>query len=236
MNFVNMPVCFHPLKSGRNKNPSARHRKRRTSFHPLKSGRNWRNTSPELPEGGFHPLKSGRNPFKGIGQKSRTTVSIPSSRVGTECGTDFARLATAFPSPQVGSEQVAQPAKIQTCKFPSPQVGSELGVLSAPASLVSRFPSPQVGSEPHGAQHRLVHDLVSIPSSRVGTSPIAPLFANEQNVSIPSSRVGTGETKRWGKGKILFPSPQVGSEQLMAKSVATFQPSFHPLKSGRNPP
>ncbi len=75
----------------------------------------------------FHPLKSGRD-LSSLGWKGWSiTVSIPSSRVGTDPTTDAIAQIVVFPSPQVGSGQGAR------------KVG---------AFIITQFPSPQVGSGP----------------------------------------------------------------------------------------
>ncbi len=100
-------------------------------------------------------------------------------------------------------------------------------------------------------------DLVSIPSSRVGTRALPRRFLQNCRVSIPSSRVGTGlvwwsvffillfPSPQVGSGHVAyrhraaageFPSPQVGSGPVEEVVVGGVTISFHPLKSGRDPP
>ncbi len=104
---------------------------------------------------------------------------------------------------------------------------------------------------------KIWHRLVSIPSSRVGTSLTFCRKRAVFAVSIPSSRVGTALDGGEVAGTVKFPSPQVGSELKTLSRIFAYDPpfpspqvgserkspvadggvavSFHPLKSGRNP-
>ncbi len=162
-------------------------------------------------------------------------VSIPSSRVGTRSAQKSLVRSRQFPSPQVGSELIANPAILRTFPRFHPLKSGRNRISQFFERVSVRFPSPQVGSE-HGLKVRDGDGVVfvSIPSSRVGTkaspleTPKQPSFhplksgrnisqtrrsQTTANVSIPSSRVGTGAPPRVSiiDGK-----------------------SFHPLKSGRN--
>ncbi len=182
--------CFHPLKSGRNPQATARCAPCRLCFHPLKSGRNWARV-----------------------ERSRLkTVSIPSSRVGTQRAKAAIEAKVRFPSPQVGSEP---PSLRQgfSCRCFHPlksgrnamaeQLPEELEQVSIPSSRVGTF-----------IERRMIgkKETVSIPSSRVGTSCHRVPHKSAISVSIPSSRVGTASSRK---------SPNSSK-------------CFHPLKSGRN--
>ncbi len=119
-------MSFHPLKSGRNQFirglrqvvahvsiPSSRvgtRQKRliclvlKSSFHPLKSGRNSPSARMCTMNGLFPSPQVGSEPLHQIQPCPSATVSIPSSRVGTQSFLAPKSAKHTFPSPQVGSE------------------------------------------------------------------------------------------------------------------------------------
>ncbi len=119
-------------------------------FHPLKSGRDQLlgHLHPYA-YFGFHPLKSGRDRACRRHQLSPQPVSIPSSRVGTD-----------------GREKEEREGR----RFPSPQVGSGLGCAPKNLHNLVSFHPLKSGRDLLGELEKLCNDIVSIPSSRVGTT------------------------------------------------------------------
>ncbi len=80
----------------------------------------------EILTDGFHPLKSGRNLASFAPTLTSPSVSIPSSRVGTDDGERSILLLPRFPSPQVGSELLAGGWKraLLRVSIPSSRVGT----------------------------------------------------------------------------------------------------------------
>ncbi len=143
----------------------------------------------------------------------KSSVSIPSSRVGTN-GT-LHRLYLEI-------------------KFPSPQVGSEPPAASDQRQLRIRFHPLKSGRNYNFRVLPLLSENVSIPSSRVGTSIRSLIRANPRE--FPSPQVGSEQygRKHPSNASRLFPSPQVGSEPIGPSMNGGGVMSFHPLKSGRN--
>ncbi len=143
----------------------------------------------------------------------------------------------AFPSPQVGSGHASQrstkrirhsfhPLKSgrdSDAWKPSPErcmvsiPSSRVGTLHALlwAIYIAEFPSPQVGSGRGAAEMKRRRLVVSIPSSRVGTRLSLLWSGFCWRVSIPSSRVGTVNSSLAILRLRMFPSPQVGSGQVV---------------------
>ncbi len=142
-------------------------------------------------------------------------VSIPSSRVGTN-----ARRAQGVVNAFVS--------------IPSSRVGTGEGVRAKFAWRL--FPSPQVGSEPPRSKQNGT-PLCGFHPLKSGRNLVAVFNYDEAKlVSIPSSRVGTSTIFRSNFGSCAkFPSPQVGSEPAPRRRNASLTNlGFHPLKSGRN--
>ncbi len=99
-----VPLCFHPLKSGRD----VMHRSGAAVVVP-----------------GFHPLKSGRDVISSARTSSNAFVSIPSSRVGTAGGYHRNAPLRGFHPLKSGRDRSSKAGVVAKFeKFPSPQVGS----------------------------------------------------------------------------------------------------------------
>ncbi len=164
----------------------------------------------------FHPLKSGRDALRQVCLSRSSSVSIPSSRVGTRRLRDAACLVVKFPSPQVGSGLGSDGKLILVSgSFHPLKSGRDKGVGegSKGKGMVS-IPSSRVGTCLYSCLGE-VKSKVSIPSSRVGTPSWRFASTERKRVSIPSSRVGTRIVMFCHHHHPKFPSPQVGSGRTL---------------------
>ncbi len=161
-------------------------------------------------------------------------VSIPSSRVGTKVVSPATLKALSFHPLKSGrNTRCVGVAGARYEGFHPLKSGRNLMSFDFPPERQRSFHPLKSGRNSPALRAAGTREMVSIPSSRVGTLSDSQLqqaldeFPSPQvgselsspsckiakmRVSIPSSRVGTAVFEGFAASDSLFPSPQVGSE------------------------